>query len=398
MSNHPQPPRRSRPRSRERTSGATLSLGRIAGVRVGVHWTVVLIFALLAYLLSGEYFPRHYAGYSTAAYVAAGMAAAVVFLVSLLAHEMSHALVARRHGQQVEGITLWLLGGVARLHGEARDPAAEVRVAGVGPLVSAVLGVVFLGSSAVLVNTGGRGLAAGVVFWLGLINVILAVFNSVPAAPLDGGRLLRAFLWWRTGDPAKASVWASRSGQGFGWVLVVLGVVSLFQRGFLTPWLALVGFFLITAASWEGQQAAVRGRLAGVPVWHVMTPEPVTVPADTTAEEFVDASRTRHRYSAFPVTGDAGEPIGLVTFDRVTEVPPGERSHTRLGDVCLPLSEVVQTSPEESIAELLPRLGEGPHGRALVFAGERLAGIVSPQDVNRLLERMSLPRQDSSGQ
>lgn len=398
MSNHPQPPDRSQTQSRERTSRATLSLGRIAGIQVGVNWSVLLIFALIAYVLSAERFPEAHPGYGTAAYVTAGMVAAVVFLASLLAHEMSHALVARRHGQQVEGITLWLLGGVARLHGEARDPGAEVRVAGVGPLVSVVLGVVFLGAWAALASAGGRGLAAGVVLWLGIINVVLAVFNSVPAAPLDGGRLLRAFLWWRTGDPAKASVWASRSGQGFGWVLVLLGAVSLFQPGFLTPLLALVGLFLITAASWEGQQAAVRGRLAGVPVWHVMTPEPVTVPADTTAEEFVNAFRTRHRYSAFPVTGEAGEPVGLVTFDRVTEVPPGERARTRLGDVCLPLSEVVQTSPEESIAELLPRLGEGPRGRALVFAGERLAGIVSPRDVNRLLERMSLPRRDSSGQ
>lgn len=379
-----------RQRSEDSGSGrATITAGRIAGVRVGVNWSVLVIFGLIAYLLSAQRFPTAYPGHGVAAYVAAGLLAAVVFLLSLLAHEISHALLARRNGQEVEGITLWMFGGVARLHGEARNPAAELRIAGIGPLVSLVLGIVFTGIAAVLVAAGVSGLVAGAVGWLGAINIALAVFNAIPAAPLDGGRLLRAFLWWRTGDPLKAAVWASRAGQAFGWFLVAVGVFSLFTGGFGGLWLALIGWFMISAASIEGQQAVIRGRLASIPVWQVMTPEPVTAPADITIAEFFDEYLLRHRHTAFPVVNPEGEPIGFVTFDRVKDVRQDERDRTLIADICQPLTEVARTSPEESVADLLPRLGERPEGRALVFARERLVGIVSPRDVSRTLERMS---------
>lgn len=378
-------------------SRGTLPLGRIAGVNVAVNWSVLVIFGLITYGLTAERFPTVYPGRSTAAYLAAGLLAAVVFFASLLAHELSHALVARRNGQQVEGITLWLFGGVARLHGEARDPGAELRVAGVGPLVSLILGVLFVGVTMVLIVAGLDGLIAGAIMWLGVINVALAVFNSVPAAPLDGGRLLRAFLWWRTGDPVKAAVWASHAGRTFGWVLVAFGLVLMFNGGFQGLWLAIIGWFLISAASVEGQQAAMRERLAGVPVWQVMTPEPVTAPATLTVEEFFDSYALRHRYSSFPVTDGDGAPIGLVTFDRIRDVATEDRGRTRIGDLSRPLSEVTVASPEEAVADLLPRLNPRPEGRVLVFAGQRLAGIVSPRDVSRALERMRVLRRPASG-
>ena len=148
------------------------------------------------------------------------MLTALVFLVSLLAHEISHALVARRNDMHVEDITLWLFGGVARLSGEARNPSAELRIAGVGPLVSLLLGVLFLVVAALLRVTGYDGLVLAAFAWLGGINIVLAVFNVIPAAPLDGGRLLRSLIWWRTGDRLKATRWAGRTGQAFGAVLV----------------------------------------------------------------------------------------------------------------------------------------------------------------------------------
>ncbi len=396
VSEHTQRPRR-RFHPRARSGSGSFPLGRIAGIRIGVHWSVLVIFGLLAYLLAGERFPRAYEGFSTAAYIAAGLLAAVVFFLSLLAHEISHALVARRNGQQVEGITLWLFGGVARLHGEARNPGAELRVAGVGPLVSLLLGLAFGGVAALLGIAGVGQLIVGAVSWLGIINVALAIFNSVPAAPLDGGRLLRAFLWWRTGDPTKAAVWASRAGQAFGWFLVAGGLLWVLYGDFSGLWLALVGWFLVSVASAEGQQAAVRGRLAGVPVWQVMTPDPVTAPAAMTVQEFLDSYLMRHRHSAFPIAGDEGQPLGLVTFNRSKEVPPEERGRTRLADVALPLAEVIRVTPEAAVSELLPRLGSEPEARALVFAGERLAGIVSPRDLSRTLERVSRSRWPAGG-
>lgn len=371
----------------------TLSLGHVAGIRIGVNWSVLVIFGLIAYGLAAWRFPQAYSGHSTAAYVTAGLLTAVVFFASLLAHELSHALVARRNGQEVEGITLWLLGGVARLHGEAQDPAAELRVAGVGPLVSLILGGFFLGVTALAALLGGGGLVGGAILWLGLINVALAVFNSIPAAPLDGGRLLRAFLWWRTGNATKSAVWASQTGKVFGWLLVAVGLFSLFTGAVGGLWLAVIGWFLITAASAEGQQAAVRERLSGIPIRRVMTPEPMTVPAAMTVRQFMDDYLLRHRHTAFPVTDYDGTPAGLVTLDRIRAVQPTGQEDTRIGDIFVPLSEVARASPDDSVADLLPRLGERPEGRALIFTGERLVGIVSPRDVSRTLAGMSVSGQ-----
>jgi len=191
----------------------TFRRGRIAGIRVGINWSVLVIFALIAYGLAGQYLPRVYPREGVAAYVVAGVTAAVVFVASLLAHEIAHALVAWRNGVSVEGITLWLFGGVARLSGEAPSPGAEVRIAGVGPLVSLVLGLGFGAAAAIAAAAGVSGLALAALEWLGGVNIALAVFNVVPAAPLDGGRLLRAVVWWRTGDRRKATAVASRAGR-----------------------------------------------------------------------------------------------------------------------------------------------------------------------------------------
>ncbi|TDB97914.1 site-2 protease family protein, partial [Micromonospora fluostatini] len=194
---------------------ASFRIGRVAGVPVGVNWSVLVIFALIAWALSASQFPQVYPGRPGWAYLLAGLSAAVVFFLGLLAHEVSHAVVAKRNGLAVEGITLWLFGGVAELRGEAKDPGAELRIAGVGPLVSLLLGLFFGGIALAVAVTGERGLLLGALSWLAGINVLLAVFNILPAAPLDGGRLLRAAVWKATGDRTKGSVVAARA----GWVL-----------------------------------------------------------------------------------------------------------------------------------------------------------------------------------
>jgi Zn-dependent protease/CBS domain-containing protein len=365
----------------------TFRLGRIAGIRVGLNWSVLAIFLLIAFGLAGQRFPAAYPGEPAVAYWAAGLAAAVVFFVSLLAHELAHAVVARRHGIAVEGITLWLFGGVARIRGEAPDPGTELRVAGVGPLVSLVLGVVFLAAAAVLDMTTGGGLAVAAVGWLGGINLALAVFNVVPAAPLDGGRLLRAFLWWRTGDRLMATQRASQAGRVFGWLLVGLGLLSVLTQGSLGGlWLAFIGWFLVGAATAEGQQANLRAALAGLPVRQVMTPDVTTVPASMTVQELLDGELARHRPSTFPLTTDTGALAGLVTLDRIRRVPPAERATTALTDIACPLDEVATATPTEPVADLLPRLNACADRRALVLQDGRLVGIVTPTDISHALE------------
>lgn len=366
----------------------TFRLGRIAGIRVGVNWSVLVIFALIAYGLAGQYLPRVYAREGVAAYVVAGMAAAVVFVASLLAHEIAHALVARRNGVKVEGITLWLFGGVARLSGEAPSPGAEVRIAGVGPLVSLVLGMVFGAAAAIAAASGVTGLALAALEWLGGVNIALAVFNVVPAAPLDGGRRLRAVVWWRTGDRRRATVIASRAGRVFGWVLVAYGLLSLFAgRSLGGLWLSLIGWFLVGAATAESRQATTQAALAGVTVRQVMSVPVVTAAASISVGEFLSGNLLTYRHSAFPVTDDAGDPVGLVTLNQLRQIPAAERARTTLAQAACPLSQVPACRPDEPLSDVIGRLHSGcSEGRALVFDNGRLAGILSARDVMRTLQ------------
>ena len=369
--------------------GQTFSLGRIFGIRVGVNWSVLAIVALLAYGLAVGEFPAAAPRHPVAEYVIAAVVTAVAYMGSLLAHELAHSLVARRNGLQVEGITLWLLGGVSRLQGEVKDPGAEVRIAGAGPLVSLLLGGAFLLLAWLVHAAGVQGVVVAALAWLGGINVLLAVFNVIPAAPLDGGRLLRAVLWRITGDRFRAAVWSARSGQVFGWALIVIAAyLVLVRRDYSWLWFALLGWFLISAATAEGQQAVLQSRLRTVAVRQIMTPDPVTVPASATVAWFLADYLPWHRHSAFPVVAD-GQTVGLVTVHRVNQVPAGERGQTTLGEVACPLPEVAQATPDEPVADMLPRLNECSERRALVFTGGHLAGIVSPADVSRALERLS---------
>jgi Zn-dependent protease len=277
---------------------ATFRLGRIGGVPVGVNWSVLVIFALIAWGLAAERFPARYPSQPTWAYAAAGVGAAVVFFAGLLAHEVSHAVLARRNGIPVESITLWLFGGLARLQGEARDPGA-----GVGPLVSFVLALVFGGIAAAIGLLAGLGLAFGTFAWLSGINVALAVFNIIPAAPLDGGRLLRAALWKIRGDRTWAAVIAARAGRVLGAALIGLGIWEIFatRAGFGGIWIAVIGWFLISAAAAEERQARLGSALSGVRVRDVMSPQPYGAPADASVADFLDGYLFRHRFSSFPV-------------------------------------------------------------------------------------------------
>jgi Zn-dependent protease/predicted transcriptional regulator len=367
----------------------TFSLGRISGIRIGVNWSVLFIVALLAYGLAAGQFPAEVPRRPEAEYIVAGVITALAYIGSLLVHELAHALVARRNGIKVEDITLWLLGGVSRLEGEFPGPGAELRVAGAGPLSSLLLGGLFLLVTWAVVAAGGRGVVVAALAWLGGINILLAVFNVIPAAPLDGGRLLRAVLWSITKDKYKAEIWSARSGQVFGWVLAVVGIyLVLVQRDYSWLWFVLLGWFLISAASAENQQAVVQSRLRTVAVREIMTANPVTVPASATVAQFLTDHLPWSRHSAFPVVAD-GQTVGLVTVRRVNQVPVGERGQTTLRDVACPLSDIAQATPDESVADLLPRLNQCSEGRALVFDGGHLAGIVAPADISRALERLT---------
>ncbi|MGH9026175.1 MAG: site-2 protease family protein [Acidimicrobiia bacterium] len=237
----------------------SIRLGRFFGIPVGLSWSVLLIAGLLTLSLGTALLPDSAPGASDAAYFFAAAVAAVLFFGSLLAHELAHAVVARRNGVEVEGITLWLLGGVARLGSEARSAGAELRIAAVGPGMSFALAVGF-GVAAIAADTLLLpALAVAVLGWLALINAALAVFNLLPAAPLDGGRILTGVLWAGHGDPYRARETAARAGRVVGFGLIAFGVLGLLTPiPFGGPWTALVGWFIVTTAAAEERLARRR--------------------------------------------------------------------------------------------------------------------------------------------
>ena len=368
----------------------TLALGRVGGVPLRVHWSVLIIMLLIASGLAGSAFPAAYPGQPTWLYVVVGGAAAVVFLLALLAHEAAHAIVARRNGLPVESITLWLFGGVAQLGGEAPSPGAELRIAGVGPLVSLLLGGLFFALGKGAAALGAHGLVLGALGWLAGINILLALFNVLPGAPLDGGRLLRAVLWKWRGDRQWAQVTASRAGRALGVALLAVGVGLVFVYSSLDGiWLALVGWFIVGAATAEERQARLTAGLEGVRVGDVMTPSPATVPPDVSLALFVDRYLFEHHHSTFPVTVD-DRPIGLLTLNRVKQVPEANRPWTTVAEVACPMPDVATATADEPLLDLIPRLNQAGDGRALVLEDGRLVGIVSPIDITRAVERGSL--------
>jgi Zn-dependent protease/CBS domain-containing protein len=374
--------------------GAAIRLGSVRGIRIEANWSVAFIFVLIAFGLATLQFPSVNPHQGALTYAVAAILTAVVFFASLLAHELAHSLVALRYGLRVEKITLWIFGGVSQLSGDVPSPGAEVWIAGVGPLTSLVLGGIFLGAAGLFAGTHPASASVAGVFetalaYLGVTNVALAVFNVIPAAPLDGGRLLRAIVWWRTGDRVKATVWASRSGQAFGWVFAAGGLYGFFvTRQWTWLWFAFIGWFLISAASAEAQQAVVTGQLRGIRVSQIMTPDPVTVPGSSTVSQFLDGHLFRARHQGFPVIQEGRGVTGLVTINRIRQVPADERDRTRLADIACPLADVATAAPDDSVADLLPRLTACADRRALVFRDGRLAGIVSPSDIARMLDRL----------
>jgi len=377
--------------------GAGWLLGTVRGIQVRVNWSVALIFALIAFGLASLQFPAVSPHQAPLTYVLAGILTTLVFFASLLAHELAHSLVALRYGLRVKRITLWLFGGMSELRGEVPGPAAEARIAGVGPLTSLLLGGIFV-AAAILIGTGhpARASIVGVVYfaliYLAITNLMLAVFNVLPAAPLDGGRLLRAVVWWRTGDRVKATVTADRAGQVLGWACVVGGLYGFFlTRDWSWVWISLIGWFLEGAATAEAQQAVLASRLRGIRASQVMTADPVTVPGSMTVSDFINNQVFRFRHDSFPVTADGGDTVtGLITLDRVKRVPASQRGFTRLADIARPLSDVVTAAPEDPVADILPRLTDSADHRALVFSDGHLAGIITPSDIARMVSRLGL--------
>lgn len=237
----------------------SLRLGTLAGIPVGLHWSIGLIAALLTVSLAGTILPATAPGYAGIAYLVAALATTGLFLASIVAHELGHSVVAENNGVGVRGITLFALGGVAKLDSEPRSPGVAARIALAGPAVSVAVGVAALALAALGGAAGASALAVAGLGWLGLVNLVLAVFNLLPALPLDGGRVLQAALWKRQGDQHRATITAATVGRYIGWTIVFLGVWQLSQGG-AGLWTAVIGWFVVATARAEEFRARMEQR------------------------------------------------------------------------------------------------------------------------------------------
>lgn len=374
-----------------------MPLGRIAGFQIKVHWSVVVILWLFTWSLATA-LPNAVKGYSRPTYWAAGAGGALVLLASLLAHELAHAVVARRMGVRVGDVTLWLFGGVTTLHGEPKTPKAAFRIAAAGPATSLASAAAFAVSAAVLAAVHFGTIAVSVVWWLAVINLVLGLFNLLPGAPLDGGRLVRAYLWRRYGDSIRASVGAAHAGRVVAVILIALGLAEFLVGGLVGGvWLAFIGCFIFSAACEEELQVTTRQALAGVRVIDAMTAKPLSAPGEVTVENFIERYLLGSPHSAYPVAEPDGSVMGLVTLRQLREVVPSRRATTMVREIALPLDRVPKAAPLESLSAVTERLAAAGHcSRALVVDGGEVVGIVTPSDLARLIEayRLAHPQPD----
>jgi Zn-dependent protease len=362
-----------------------IRIARIAGIKITADWSVLVIGALLAYGVAAGAVPEEVPGTPVWLAWVVGVIAAGFLLASLTAHEMAHALLARRRGVAVDGIKLWLFGGVAQMGGDWQSARTEMLVAAVGPAVTAALAALFFGASWLLLQVGAPPLVIVVAEWLAALNTLLLIFNLIPAFPLDGGRILRGFIWSRTKNRMTATVAAARAGRFFAVLLIGLGVLDLF---FLDPvgglWLILIGWFLDTAARGEANGEQTRHALEGVLVGEAMSKNPVIVPSWITVELLVDQYVMGHQFTSFPTHSIDGRIDGLVTMRGIKQVPPQQRGNRRAIDIAIPVDRVPIARQDEKLTDLLKRVGPASDGRAMVYDGGTLVGIVSPSDVARL--------------
>lgn len=366
-------------------------IGRIAGVQIGIHWTVLLIVALVTWSLGAGVLPDRSPGYTTATYWVAGAIVALAFGGSILAHELSHAVVARRQGVPVESIVLWMFGGVAKLESQARTALGELRIALAGPAMSVAIGAGSLGLAVVLHVTNVSDLATSSLAWLGGINLVLAIFNLLPGAPLDGGRVLAAVLWWRSGNERQARRRAAEAGRILGQVIIGVGIVEFALIGAAGLWTALVGWLIMSMAHMELVDNDLRELIAGVTVGDVMTRNVATVHDDLTIEEFLHGPWMAAHVSTFPLLDAQGRPTGLITLKHLSGLPSERWSSTRLAAVATPIDQLVVAAPEDPLADVL-RSEQGVRARVLVVSAGQLVGIVSPSDVSSAIERLALLR------
>lgn len=381
-----------------------IRLGRLFGIEIAMDWSLLIIFLLISFSLSAGVFPAWHPDWSAALCWSTGLAAAVLFFVSVLLHELSHAIVGRANGIGFSRITLFVFGGMAHMEGEPPTWRAEFAMAIVGPITSLFLGFFFLTVAGLFFDTAlidpadpaatlaAAGPVASLLLWLGPVNILLGLFNLVPGFPLDGGRVLRAFAWGITGDMRKATRWASMAGQAFAWLLMGLGLAMLF--GLRVPvlgggpinglWLAFIGWFLNSAAVASYRDLVLRRSLSGIPVKRLMQTRLLTVPPDLPVQRVVDEYMMASGQRTFPVTED-DRLLGLLCLSDLKRLERQRWPGTPVSDIMTGADELQTVGPDQDVTSALEKLTRHEFDQLPVVEGDQLVGLLRRQDVLKWL-------------
>lgn len=364
--------------------GRAIHLFTILGFKVRIDPSWFLVAILVTWSFATLTFPTRLPGRTPATYWLMGVAGALIYFLSVVLHELAHSLAARRYGLEMRGITLFFFGGVAEMPNEPPTPLSEFVIAVAGPVASFVLALAFGGAGLL---GGGAGLPApvsSVLLYLGLLNGALAIFNLIPAFPLDGGRILRSVLWGWKGSLRWATRVSSAIGAGFGFLLMALGIL-LFLWGQIASgfWFFLLGLFVRNAAQASYQQLLLRRALEGEPVSRFMQANPVTVPRAISVEQLVQDYIYKHHFKMFPVVDDSGRLLGCVTTRQVRELPRDEWDQQTVGALALRCGAENTVPPGADAMEALSRMSRTGASRLMVVDGDRLLGILTLKDLLR---------------
>lgn len=362
-----------------------IKLFALFGFEVWVDASWLLIGALIAWTLAVAVFPESLRGLEASTYWWMAVLATFGLLFSIVFHEIAHSLVARRYGIEIKGITLFIFGGVAQMAGEPGSARAEFLMAAAGPLSSLLLSGALYAFSASIEWLSGPQTIAAVLWYLGSLNLMLGLFNLVPAFPLDGGRILRAALWAWQHDIGRATRIAARAGNAFGIFLIVLGTLQVLRGNFIGGmWQFLIGMFLRTAASAEYQQTMAQRLLADISVAQVMTPDPIAVPPDLPISEFIDAYVYRYHHREFPVAR-GGVLLGRIGTKQVTALDRSLWPQTEVSEAALTCTQEDTIAPTARALQAISQMSGSARSHLFVVRAGRLVGVVSQRDLMELL-------------
>lgn len=362
-----------------------ITLFKLLGFSVSVEPSWIVILFLVIWSLAKGLFPAYYPNLQDTTYWLMGFLGALGFFVSIIIHEFSHSIVARRYGLPIRGITLFIFGGVAQMEEEPPSAKAEFLMAIAGPIASVVLALLCWWLYGVAKSLGWPVWIVGILGYLGGINAMLALFNMIPAFPTDGGRVLRSVIWWQKGDMLFATRIAVRISVVFAMIIIFFGFLNLAIGNFIGGlWWVLIGTFLYNAANASYGHLLMEQSFRGKKIRHVMSRDPITVPPDITIWELMEDYVYTYHYKMFPVARN-GEVLGLVSSKEIKKIPKEEWGEHTVEKIAMPLDNTNTISPDATVKEAIVKMSEGGLSRLLVIENSKMVGIVTLKDLLDLL-------------